>query len=82
MDLKLISYIINELGEDRENYFNAVPPPIIQTSNFHSTKWISFAKHLKMNILLLYSRGLNPTVRILSQKLAALDGAEDCLVCH
>ena len=28
----------------------------------------------------LYSRGLNPTVDILRKKLAALDGAEDCLV--
>ena len=57
-------------------------PQLFKPVTFHSTKWISFAKHLKMNILLLYSRGLNPTVRILSQKLAALDGAEDCLVCH
>lgn len=24
-----ISQIINELGEDRENYFNAVAPPIM-----------------------------------------------------
>ena len=29
-----ISYILNELGEDRESYFNAIAPPIIQTSNF------------------------------------------------
>lgn len=29
-----ISYIINELGEERENYFNAVAPPIVQTSNY------------------------------------------------
>ena len=29
-----ISYIINELGEERDKYFNAVAPPIIQTSNF------------------------------------------------
>ena len=29
-----LSYILNELGEDRENYFNAVSAPIIQTSNF------------------------------------------------
>jgi cystathionine beta-lyase/cystathionine gamma-synthase len=28
----------------------------------------------------IYSRGLNPTVEILRKKLAALDGAEDCLV--
>jgi len=29
-----ISYILNELAEDRENYFNAVSPPIMQSSNF------------------------------------------------
>jgi len=29
-----ISYILNELGEDRDSYFNAIAPPIIQTSNF------------------------------------------------
>ena len=29
-----LSYIINELGEEREHSFNAVAPPIIQTSNF------------------------------------------------
>ena len=33
-----ISQIINELGEDRELYFNAVAPPIIQTSNFTFNK--------------------------------------------
>ena len=29
-----ISHILNELGEDRSLYFNAVSPPIMQTSNF------------------------------------------------
>ena len=29
-----INKILIHLGEDRENYFNAVAPPIIQTSNF------------------------------------------------
>ena len=29
-----ISFILNELGEEREHYFNAVAPPIFQTSNF------------------------------------------------
>ncbi len=29
-----LSYILNELGEDRSDYFNAVAPPIMQTSNF------------------------------------------------
>ncbi|HLP39576.1 aminotransferase class I/II-fold pyridoxal phosphate-dependent enzyme [Lacibacter sp.] len=76
-----ISYILNELGEDREHYFNAIAPPIIQTSNFRFNKVdelrAAFADEMSTY---LYSRGLNPTVDILRKKLAALDGAEDCLV--
>jgi cystathionine beta-lyase/cystathionine gamma-synthase len=76
-----ISYIINELGEDRENYFNAVAPPIIQTSNFVFRKVDDFRDAFADEMGgYLYSRGLNPTVDILRKKLAALDGAEDCLV--
>lgn len=76
-----ISQIINELGEDRELYFNAVAPPIIQTSNFafKTVEDLSMAFEDEMAGY-LYSRGLNPTVDILRKKLAALDGAEDCLV--
>jgi cystathionine beta-lyase/cystathionine gamma-synthase len=76
-----ISYILNELGEERSEYFNAVAPPIIQTSNFR----VNTVEELK-NLFAdeysgyLYSRGLNPTVDILRKKLAALDEAEDCLV--
>ena len=76
-----ISYIINELAEDRENYYNAIAPPIIQSSNF-AFKTVdelrqAFADEYSTY---LYSRGLNPTVDILRKKLAALDNAEDCLV--
>jgi cystathionine beta-lyase/cystathionine gamma-synthase len=76
-----ISYILNELGEDRESYFNAIAPPIVQTSNFRVNK-VAELKALFDNEYsgYLYSRGLNPTVEILRKKLAALDGAEDCLV--
>ncbi len=74
------SFIINELGEDRENYFNAVAPPIIQTSNFSFKKVEELHKAFKDEYsTFLYSRGLNPTVSILTKKLAALDNAEDCL---
>ena len=76
-----LSYIINQLGEDRELYFNAIAPPIVQSSNF------AFNTVAEMRDLLqdeykgfLYSRGNNPTVDILRKKLAALDGAEDALV--
>ena len=47
MDAKTISFIINELGEDRENYFNAVAPPIIQTSNFAFKKVDGMRKAFK-----------------------------------
>lgn len=76
-----ISQIINELGEDREHYFNAVAPPIMQTSNFTFKKVTDLTKAFEDEMGgYLYSRGLNPTVDILRKKLAALDGAEDCLV--
>ena len=76
-----ISYIINELAEDREHYFNAVSPPIMQTSNFVFKKVDDFRKAFRDEYsTLLYSRGRNPTVDILRKKLAALDNAEDCLV--
>ena len=76
-----LSYIINEYAEERENYFNAVAPPIIQSSNFVfrtvDEMRQAFADEYSTY---LYSRGLNPTVDILRKKLAALDDAEDCLV--
>lgn len=76
-----ISYIINELAEDRENYFNAVAPPIVQSSNFVFNKVDDMRKAFADEYsTYLYSRGLNPTVDILRKKLAALDNAEDCLV--
>jgi len=76
-----LSYILNELGEERENYFNAVSPPIMQTSNFTFKKVDDLRKAFEDEMAgYLYSRGLNPTVDILRKKLAALDGAEDCLV--
>jgi len=76
-----ISYIINELAEDREHYFNAIAPPIVQASNFAFKTVDALGKAFEDEMGgYLYSRGLNPTVDILRKKLAALDGAEDCLV--
>ncbi|MBD0298024.1 MAG: PLP-dependent transferase, partial [Flavisolibacter sp.] len=76
-----VSYIINELAEDRDLYFNAIAPPIIQTSNFAFKTVADLRKAFEDEMSgYVYSRGLNPTVDILRKKLAALDGAEDCLV--
>lgn len=76
-----ISYILNELGEKRGDYFNAIAPPIIQTSNFKFNTVDDFRNALADEYQgNLYSRGFNPTIDILRKKLAALDGAEDALV--
>lgn len=75
------SEILNHLGEERKKYFNAVSPPIIQTSNFTfddlDSFRLAFQDELKSHI---YTRGNNPTVAILRKKLAALESAEDALV--
>ena len=76
-----LSFIINELGEDREQYFNAIAPPIVQSSNFAFDTVASMRERMLDEYQgFLYSRGNNPTIDILRQKLAALDGAEDALV--
>jgi cystathionine beta-lyase/cystathionine gamma-synthase len=76
-----LSYILNELGEDRERYFNAVAPPVMQTSIF-AFKDVAAMRHSVKREYddPFYSRGNNPTVEMLRKKLAALEGAEDALV--
>ena len=81
MNASEISEIINELGEERSHYFNAVTPPIFQTSNFAFDTVEEFRSALQdESSAFLYSRGGNPTLDILQKKLAALDNAASCLV--
>jgi cystathionine beta-lyase len=76
--MKDISYIINHLGEERDKYFNAVTPPLFQTSNFafkdvgDLSNAIADEKHSY-----IYSRGNNPTIDILCKKIAALEDTEE-----
>ena len=76
-----LSDILFHLAEDREKYFNAVSPPVIQSSNFAFTDLTTFRQIFPNEIdNHIYTRGNNPTVNILRQKVAALEGAEDALV--
>lgn len=76
-----LSEILIHHGEDRSAYFNAISPPIIQTSNFAFPDLeqfrAAFSDELTHHV---YSRGNNPTVEILRKKLAALEKTEDALV--
>ncbi|MEO6967461.1 MAG: aminotransferase class V-fold PLP-dependent enzyme [Rhodanobacteraceae bacterium] len=76
-----LDWILNHLGEERGRYFNAVAPPVLQSSIFcfdsvaamRERAHDEYGEHF-------YTRGNNPTVEILRRKIAALEGAEDCLV--
>jgi len=76
-----LSYIINQLGEDRENYYEAISPPIIQTSNFAFKNVADMRNQLADEFNYnLYTRGNNPTTNILRKKIAALEQGEDALI--
>jgi len=76
-----ISHILNHLGEDREKYFGSVSPPIFQSSNFCFASVAEMREALKHeDSVPFYTRGVNPTVSILREKVAALEGAEDALI--
>lgn len=76
-----LSWILNHLGEDREQYFGAVAPPIVQSSIFAFPTVAAMREGFRDELAShVYTRGNNPTVEILRRKVAALEGAEDCLM--
>jgi cystathionine beta-lyase/cystathionine gamma-synthase len=76
-----ISYILNHLGEEREEYYGSVAPPVFQSSNFCFKSVSEMREKLVKELETpFYTRGYNPTVAILRKKLAALEKAEDALV--
>ncbi len=75
-----LSYILNHLGEEREGYHGAVVPPLVQSSIFAFPTVDSMRAGFRDEYAAhMYTRGNNPTVAILRKKIAALEGAEDCL---
>lgn len=79
MDAAEISRILFELGEASLPW-NAVTPPVARTSNFSFPTVEAFRDAIsREKEVPVYSRGNNPTVRLLEKKLAALQGTEDAL---
>lgn len=76
-----LSHILTHLGEDRERGFDAVVPPIVQSGNFTYPTVAAMRAVVQHEFERpLYTRGYNPTVAMLREKVAALEGAEDALV--
>jgi len=76
-----LSFILNHLGEDRAQGYDAVVPPIVQSGNFAYPTVAAMRAVVQQEMdRPLYTRGFNPTVGILRKKIAALEHAEDALV--
>ena len=76
-----LSYILNHLGEDRQAHRGAVSPPIYQSSIFAFPSVDAFRAGFRDEFAnTIYTRGNNPTVEVLRKKVAALEGAQDCLM--
>ncbi len=75
------SFILNHLGEERDEYYGSVAPPVFQTTNFCFKTVAEMRQKLTKELETpFYTRGYNPTVATLRKKLAALEKAEDALV--
>ncbi len=67
------------VAHDEANAFDAVVPPIVQTSLFTFSSYAEMeATYRGLKVRPTYSRGLNPTVRIFEEKLAAARGCRGC----
>jgi cystathionine beta-lyase/cystathionine gamma-synthase len=76
MDIMDLSWILNHLGEDREQYFGAVAPPIVQSSIFAFPTVAKMREGFRDELAShVYTRGNNPTVEILRKKFASGAGA-------
>jgi cystathionine gamma-synthase len=68
-------------GEPRPKFGNALATPIVQTATYTFADTQELRDHFEHRIEREeYGRYGNPTQRIAEQKLAALEGAEDCLL--
>lgn len=75
--LDLASLIV---AHDESNAFEAVVPPIVQTSLFTFSRYDEMLAAYRGEIVRpIYTRGLNPTVRAFEEMLAKLEGGEDAM---
>jgi cystathionine gamma-synthase len=76
-----ISTLAVHAGEPRPKPGNALATPIIQTATYTFADTEELSAHFERRIEREeYGRYGNPTQRIAEQKLAVLEGAEDCLL--
>lgn len=68
------------VAHDEAHAFEAVVPPLVQTSLFTFSSYDEMVSTYRgEKVRPVYTRGLNPTVRLFEEMLAKLEGAEDAL---
>jgi cystathionine beta-lyase/cystathionine gamma-synthase len=68
------------LAHDGEHAYEAVVPPIAQTSLFTFSSYAEMEETYRGHkVRPTYTRGLNPTVRLFEEKMAALECGEDAI---
>lgn len=68
------------VAHDEAHAFDAVVPPIVQTSLFTFSSYAEMEETYRgLKVRPTYTRGLNPTVRIFEEMIARLEGAEDAI---
>ena len=68
------------LAHDGEHAYEAVVPPIVQTSLFTFGSYAEMEETYRgQKVRPTYTRGLNPTVRLFEEKMAALECGEDAI---
>jgi len=68
------------VAHDETHAFEAVVPPLVQTSLFTFSSYDEMVSTYRgEKVRPVYTRGLNPTVRMFEEMLAKLEGAEDAL---
>jgi cystathionine beta-lyase/cystathionine gamma-synthase len=68
------------VAHDETHAFEAVVPPIAQTSLFTFASFEDMASTYRgERTRYVYSRTTNPTVRLFEEKIAALEGADDAI---
>ncbi len=81
MENNSVDYILNHLGEDRSQWMQSGSPPIFMSSIFAYPDLKSMREAIrKESEIPFYSRGSNPGLQLLEQKMAALEGGEACLL--
>lgn len=76
----ILQHASRVVAHDETNAFDAVVPPIVQTSLFTFSTYEEMVATYRGEVSRpVYTRGLNPTVRAFEEMLAKLEGGEDAL---